>query len=306
MSHAAPQQVDDALRVALERDVSRALGEPVALAPFATQKGVADETLKLSARGARGEALGVVLCAPEIAPGLIARGCARGHAARAALGEELGRKVVVARAEGTRAGRSWALFPQARTIGGGMRGRLERRWLAGPLLAWLREVARRTAGFADETARARTAEALASAEREPALDARVREAARAASARLASGAWAPRHVLMHGDLWGGNVLGAPSAPAFSRDFVVIDWDTSRTEGYPIFDLVRAARSFTVSRARLAREIAVHAALLGFSGEDARGALVAALGHIGLVRENFPISRYAQMCREALAAFDEVA
>lgn len=171
------------------------------------------------------------------------------------------------------------------------------------MLAWLRAAALLTAAPADEATRARYGGALACAEHEPALAARVREAARAARVRLAAGAWQPRHVLMHGDLWAGNVLGAPGSPPFSRRFSLIDWDTSRALGYPVFDLVRAGGSFRVSRARLGRELAAHAALLGSTREDLRGALIAALGQTGLTRENFPLARYAEMCEETLARFD---
>ena len=303
---AALQQIPASVQRALTDQVSRALAEAIALAPFAELKGVADETLKLAARDPAGRALGIVLCSPEIAPGLIARGCERGRAARAALGSELGQTVVVARAEGECEARSWACFPQARALGAGLAGRLERRWLAGAVLAWLRAAAAQTAAPADDATRARYEAALACAEREPALAPRVREAAGAARERLAAGAWRPRHVLMHGDLWDGNVLGAPGSLPFSRRFVLIDWDTSRVAGYPFFDLLRAANAFRISRARLGREIAAHAALLGCTREDARGALVAALGQIGLVRENFPLARYAEMCGAALAAFDESA
>ena len=300
------QQISPALIAALEEQLARALGERVSLAPFAEHKGVADETLKLAARGAHGEALGVVLCAPEIAPRLIARGCERGRAARAALGEELGRVVVTARAEGEHAGRSWALMPQARVLGGSLAARIERRWLAGALLAWLREVAQSSAGTADDAARSCYGEALAYAESEPALDDTIRAGASAALARIAGGVWRPRHVVMHGDLWAGNVLAAPGAAPFSRRFVLIDWDTSRVAGFPIFDLVRTARSFGVSRARLGREISAHAARLGWQRDDARGALIAAIGHTGLARENFPLPRYAEMARGALASFDAAA
>ena len=137
------------------------------------------------------------------------------------------------------------------------------------------------------------------AEREPALDARVRDAARAARARSRAGAWRPRHVLMHGDLWGGNVLGAPGAPPFSRRFVLIDWDTSRAEGYPFFDLVRAARSFGVARgASGTRARGAQPRCSASTLAQSRAALVAALGHIGLVRESFPLERYAAMCRDS--------
>jgi aminoglycoside phosphotransferase (APT) family kinase protein len=297
------QQISPALIAALAAQLEHALGERVTLAPFAKHKGVADETLKLAARSARGDALGVVLYAPEVAPRLIARGCERGRAARAALGDELGRVVVTARSEGEHAGRSWALMPQARVLGGSLLARAERRWLAGALLAWLREVTVRTAGAPDDAARSCYGDALAYAEGEPALGDDVRAGATAARARIASGAWRPRHVVMHGDLWAGNVLGAPGAAPFSRRFALIDWDTSRVSGFPCFDLVRAARSFGVSRARLGREIAAHAAALGWTREDARGALIAALGHTGLAREDFPLARYAEMARAALASFD---
>jgi hypothetical protein len=300
---AAIQELPRDLRRALEDALTRALGEAIALAPFAAPKGVADETLKLVATGDGGKRRGVVLCAPASAPGLIARACARGREARDALGPELGAVVVLAYAEGESEGRSWAFFPPARPLGDRVLDRLERRWLAGALIAWLRAVTAHTAAPTGEATRARTDAALSHAESEAALPAHVREAARVARARLAAGAWAPRHVFMHGDLWSGNLLGAPGAAPFSRRFVLIDWDTSRVAGYPFFDLVRAARSFALTRGRLARELAHHAALLGFSHDDARAGLVAALGHIGSVRESFPLERYAEMCADTLATFD---
>ena len=132
---AALQQIPASLLCALTDRLSHALREPISLTAFAEPKGVADETLKLAARSKDGCALEIVLCSPAIAPGLIARGCERGRAARAALGDELGRVVVVARAEGECEGRSWALFPRARALGAGIAGKLERRWLAGAVLA---------------------------------------------------------------------------------------------------------------------------------------------------------------------------
>jgi hypothetical protein len=298
------QQISPALIAALEEQLAHALGERVSLAPFAEHKGVVDETLKLAARTSRGEALGVVLCAPVVAPQLVARSCQRGRAARAALGEELGRVVVTARAEGEHAGLSWALMPQARVLGGGLVARVEHLWLAGALFAWLRAVVQRSAGAADSAARSCYEEALAYAAGEPALGDEIRCAARAAQERVARGAWRPRHVVMHGDLWAGNLLGAPGTRPFSRRFVLIDWDTSRVAGFPIFDLVRAAHSFGASRARLGRELSAHAAALGWPLEDARGALIAAIGHTGLARENFPLGRYVEMARGVLASFDE--
>ncbi len=297
------QQVSQSLRQALEAQVSDAIGEAISLAPFAGTKNVPDETLKLAARSAQGQALGIVLCAPEIAPGLIARGCARGRAAREALGPELGAGVVVARAEGLCEGRSWALFPQAVPLRAGLAGSFERRWLGGALTRWLYAVAVRTRSPADDATRERFDSALAHAGGERALEGAVRGAARSSRARLASGVWRPCHVLMHGDLWGGNVLRAPGAAPWSRRFRVIDWDTSRTQGYPLLDLVRAAPGFRLSRARLGREIARHCAVLECSREDARGALAAAFGQIGLAREHFPLERYAEVCRNTLATFD---
>ena len=124
------------------------------------------------------------------------------------------------------------------------------------------------------------------------VESRVRSAAERALGELRDGKWAARHVLMHGDLWAGNVLldgsGRRARP------VIIDWPGARVQGHAIFDLARFARSFRTRPSRLRRELDRHAEVLGCSREQTLGHLLAALGSQGLDLEHFPVARYLKM------------
>ena len=73
----------------------------------------------------------------------------------------------------------------------------------------------------------------------------IRTAAEDALQRLERAEWKPRHVLMHGDLWLGNILsGAPPGlvQIATRKYVVIDSPGGQVRGYPIYDLSRLCTS----------------------------------------------------------------
>jgi hypothetical protein len=97
---------------------------------------------------------------------------------------------------------------------------------------------------------------------------------RAGIEHMQSGRFAPRTAPMHGDLWSGNVLHGAAATAFT----LVDWRGSETEGFPIFDLLRAAESFGFSSKALSRELRFHRAALGCQMEDLPVYLLGALGH----------------------------
>jgi hypothetical protein len=80
---------------------------------------------------------------------------------------------------------------------------------------------------------------------------------------------------MHGDIWKANVLrgGSGSAP-----FTLIDWRGSATDGFPIYDLIRAAQTFRLSPKALHGQLQFHRAALGCQPEDLVAYLMGALGY----------------------------
>jgi hypothetical protein len=125
----------------------------------------------------------------------------------------------------------------------------------------------------------------------------VRRAATTALDRLERGVWRPKHVLMHNDLWEGNILiddanitdraGRP----WTERFVVIDWPGAVLKGYAIYDLIRLSRGMALSGRRLREEIEAHGRILGCDVEDAGSHLLAALGFLGTHLEHFPPEAY---------------
>lgn len=261
-------------------------------------KGVADDVAKLLVRDRAGRPRAVVLCASPVAPELVRRGIERARLARAALGDDLGSVILEPLGEGRIDGLSYAILPYCNPV---RRGRLWGRWsrarLAGPLLDWWRRCARRTARpVAPEDVGDRFVRPLAEiAELEP-LPADLRDDATRAIDRIERGVWSPHQQLMHGDLWLGNVLLRPAARSRRRRdrLVVIDWPGSLLDGYGLFDLLRLSTSLKLTPARLRHEVALHTEILGCGPDDARSHLLAALGHVALDLEHFPIDRFVAM------------
>lgn len=256
----------------------------------------ADATAKYAVEDGRGRVCGFVLVSSADGPDIVQRAVASLDAARQALGPDAGSAVIEPWHHGVLGGRSFALFPYLRPISEArVIGRCQILLLRGRVLRWLRDVARLTS-------RSPAASAIGSAFTDPlthlaadaAFPADIRGHAAAAIDRLHRGLWRPRHVLAHNDLWKGNILRTSRRGPRGRGFVVIDWASSRVDGYAIYDLVRVAQSLGLSRRRLRRELSAHCALLDCDMRDAWGHLLAALGHLGRNLEHFPRPRYLAM------------
>jgi aminoglycoside phosphotransferase (APT) family kinase protein len=101
---------------------------------------------------------------------------------------------------------------------------------------------------------------------------------------LESGAWQPRFVLMHGDLWRGNVMlpGRPRAmlrALRSGAFAVIDWGGSDPDGIPFFDLLRALDSFGASTSTARSYLHTYSATLELPITDAPKYLASAWAYV---------------------------
>jgi aminoglycoside phosphotransferase (APT) family kinase protein len=251
----------------------------------------------------------VVLCSSPAAPDMVLRGTTRAAAAAHALGATLGRKVLVPLAEGRVHGLTYAVMPFCDGLSeAGPRWVVQRVLLRDPVLDWLASATERTA---EDVGPGAVEEAFAAPLRHlaslAAVGGVIRAAAGDAAARIASGAWVPRRVLMHGDLWKGNILIRPRGDAgpgpWRQRFAVIDWPGSEVRGYAMFDLVRLALSLQVGPRRLGIEVARHCRALRCDRADAASHLLAALAHLALTLEHFPMDRFvrtAEVCYAALA------
>lgn len=258
----------------------------------------------LGDRGARPSA--VVLCSSPAAPDMATRHATRARAARLALGPDLGRVILEPLWEGAVLGLSYVVMPFCQGLSESrVTWAAQRILLRAPVLDWLWSVAERTAAPVDPTTLdAAFSTPLCRLAAHPALGSRVRTAAQVALARLSDGVWTPRQVLMHGDLWKGNILIRPPGSeraSWTSRFVVIDWPGSLPNGYGMADLVRVARSFGLGRRRLRAEIERHCGVLGCSTGDAPSHLLASLGHLSSNLEHFPPERFARLVETCYAA-----
>lgn len=150
----------------------------------------------------------------------------------------------------------------------------------------------------------------------------IQASAKESLQRLEQHSWKPRTVLMHGDLWRGNVLltqpttqptakapsdAAPSTSTSNKSannkIVLIDWAASLVHGYAIFDLVRMAESFDLSPKQLRKNLEIHCQILGCDIQDAKSYLLSAMGYMGRDLHHFPVANFLRMCESTVHTLD---
>jgi hypothetical protein len=233
---------------------------------------------------------------------LIARGTELARGAKQLLGTQLGRVILEPLDEGTCMGLSYVVVPYCRPLSSGrLADFFHRIFLGSEVFAWLRAATRATVASAskDRIERDFLRPLRYLAELDMVSD-RIRAAADQAAERLITGKWIPKHVLMHNDLWKGNVLirtdengDTPDTHKWWKRFVIIDWLGARLKGYAMYDLVRFARSIKARRSRLTEEVRWHCRELECDLIDARSHLLTSLGHLGMHLEYFPPEVYRE-------------
>ncbi len=261
------------------------------ITPLGGDKPVDDQTYKYLVRSSEGESLAVVLCSPGVAPDLVARGSRCAVEAKRALGTELGGVVLDPLGEGEVGGLSYVVLPyreplsEKRVVGWLQRRRVEPKvfdWLLGATRQTMRDVSEgdRHARFIRPLGELAGAVGVSDA---------VRRAAERGLSRLEAGKWTPRFVLMHNDLWKGNILLDGKG-----GIVVIDWPGSAVDGYAVYDLARLADSFGLGDRALGEQVGVHCRVLGCEPEDAVSHLAAGLGHLMGHLDHFPMHLFLPM------------
>jgi aminoglycoside phosphotransferase (APT) family kinase protein len=102
---------------------------------------------------------------------------------------------------------------------------------------------------------------------------------------------------MHGDLWQDNLLRQQDG-----SLAVIDWGGSATQGYAVYDLVRLAQSFRLTKTRLHDELAWQAGRLGHASDGLTLHLLGALGHYAARLGEFPRERFCAMAQSCWSIF----
>jgi hypothetical protein len=258
---------------------------------------VADSAAKVVIRDGGGKPAAILLCSSSLAPDQVSRALAMAARARQLLGSGAGKAILDPLVRGQVEGLSYAVFPWCWPLSSHRLGwPLQRRRLRPRLLDWLRQKLRVTmCDPAPAEVEASFLAPLGHIARSTDLAAEVRAAAEFAARRLHDGLWRPRLILVHNDLWKGNILlrRPESFLGWRRKppFVVIDWAGAREKGPPFYDLVRLADSLRLARGALARQVRWYCAALGCERVDAKGYLLAGLGELGMFPGHFPRARY---------------
>lgn len=273
---------------------------------------VADGSTVYMLHGIENQSHAVVLCSPPTSPNLIQRSMDRANQAKLMLGSTDRIPILNTLSQGRVRGLSYAVLPYCNALS-------ERRpvwWIQRAFLCplifdWLWHATEATVRDVDSAAIDRSfAGPLQHLLSIKSLDDQLKEAASRAIERLATGAWVPKYVLMHGDLWKGNILIRPQDRASRRlkmsdRFVIIDWGGSEISGYAIYDLIRLARSMRLSKRNLQREVRRHCELLRCEPADATSYLLTALGFIAMNLENFPADRFLHMAESCYATLAHI-
>lgn len=216
----------------------------------------------------------VVTVSPPQFPEVVAEECVKAAQMRLRLGD-LAAPILEPLDTGRIQTSSYAVLPYRNSYSRrrGLRW-IHRLWARHHVLEWLRQVTRRRSAACETTRYEASLQALGDKLPRGGPTAVL---LRSADEHLRSGRFAPRAAPMHGDLWGGNVLrGTASTP-----FTLVDWRGSTTDGFPLYDLIRAADSFGLSTRALRRELRQHRAALGCQVADLPLYLLGALGHYAM-------------------------
>jgi len=262
---------------------------------FGEHKVLLDATSKFLIRDDAGIPEFVVLCSSEGGPEIVARGVQRAREMVDALGDELGRAVLLPVGEGEVSTRTFAVFRYCTPlIGSGPMWRVQRSIVRPRIVRWLLASARSTAvAVSDHELEQCVHQPLEQLAADAGHSEDLRALADSALRAARVGAWQPRHVFMHDDLWHGNVLidrRATEGHRFGR-FVIIDWAGSRVRGYPLYDFLRLSTSFGLSGRSFFRALDRYCDGLGYSRTEGGYAFAHAAAELGQRLEQWPRPSY---------------
>jgi len=265
------------------------------------KQGVADDPRKILIEDARGAPLAVLIQAPVAAPDIAKLGVDRAREAARVLGPKAGSAVLLPLCAGECQGRSYSVLPWQRRLATSRWGwRLQRLVVAPKVMAWLTSAVEASARpLPDELLPVRARQPLEELAADERFAADMRRDAEVALARLADGRWQPKTVVVHNDLWKGNILlpqgsgasgRAASAPP-ANGIYLIDWGGAALPGFPFYDFARVCSSMSLPLVWARRVAARHCRILDCEPVDGISSLLLAIADIGANLGCMPVERY---------------
>jgi hypothetical protein len=276
-------------------------------APMGLARKATDSSDKYLVRDRRGQPVAMLSLSPPDRPQATDVAARSTFEAQAALGERLGRVVLMPWHTGWVNGCSFTVAPYHRPLSGFKPQRaLERRQLWQRAGHWLQQTLRHSVRTPDaQQIHSEFKAPLAALADLASLTPQIRERARLEWRALEAGDWQPRLALAHYDLWQDNFLWAPDDNEFG--FLVIDWGGARASGHAVYDLLRLALSSPASADATLKQLRDHCRVLECPPEHAAGHALAALGHLALNLGDWPLDRLtitAQRCFDLLGTLEQ--
>ena len=253
----------------------------------------------------------VALCSSSVSPNLVMRTMHNGKQVKKLLNASTAKHVIEPLFEGKVKELTYSVLPYCYELSKSrIYRKLQNIFLKPIIFEWVLNITKDSAKSIDQTVtRSSFIQPLQHLASLNYLSNEVRIKALSAIERASTKAWQPKHVVMHGDLWAGNILLRANANIFNTikpydNFVITDWAGSEVNGYAIYDLIRIAESLNLRTDKLKVEVEKHCKLLNCDLIDAYSYLLAALGFIALNLEHFPVEKFTRMAESCFSTLSK--